>query len=168
MEDFEEIYRNYQPEVFRFLLRMTGFEPQTAEELTQETFYQAFLSFGRFRGECSMRTWLFQIAKNVYAKFVRKESRQRAAVRSEEPMTAPPPAAELEQQEMLTILRKEIAALAEPAKSIVEYRLYAEAGYSEIAELLHIKPNTAAVIYRRTVAALRKRMKERYGYEISA
>ena len=83
-------------------------------------------------------------------------------------MTAPPPAAELEQQEMLTILRKEIAALAEPAKSIVEYRLYAEAGYSEIAELLHIKPNTAAVIYRRTVAALRKRMKERYGYEISA
>lgn len=68
---------------------------------------------------------------------------------------------------MLTLLRREIAALGEPAKSVVEYRLYAETGYAEIAEILHIKPNTAAVIYRRKVAALRKRMKERYGYEIS-
>lgn len=91
MEDFEEIYRKYQPEVFRFILRMTGSEPQTAEELTQETFYQAFLSFGRFRGECSMRTWLFQIAKNVYAKFVRKESRQRAMAGTDRELTAPPP-----------------------------------------------------------------------------
>lgn len=167
MEDFEEIYRKYQPEVFRFILRMTGSEPQTAEELTRETFYQAFLSFGRFRRECSMRTWLFQIAKKVYAKFVRKESRQRAMAGTDRELTAPPPPAVLEQQEMLTLLRREIAALGELAKSVVEYRLYAETGYAEIAEILHIKPNTAAVIYRRKVAALRKRMKERYGYEIS-
>ena len=68
MDDFEEIYRTFQPDVFRFLMRMSGCDQHTAEELTQETFYQAFLSFGKFRGECSMRTWLFQIAKNVYGK----------------------------------------------------------------------------------------------------
>ena len=67
---------------------------------------------------------------------------------------------------MLSRLRTEIAALDEPARSVVQYRLYADTGYAEIAALLHIKPNTAAVIFNRTVAKLRKRMKERYGYEI--
>ena len=166
MEVFEEIYRTYQPEVFRFVLRMTGFDPQTAEELTQETFYQAFLSFSRFRDACSMRTWLFRIARNVYAKYVRKESRQRALTKSEQAESVPAPNNEIEEQEMLSRLRAEIAALEEPARSVMQYRLYADTGYAEIAALLHIKPNTAAVIYNRTVAKLRKRMKERYGYEI--
>ncbi len=166
MEEFEEIYRNYQPEVFRFVLRLTGYDPQTAEELTQETFYQAFLSFSRFRGACSMRTWLFQIAKNVYAKFVRRESRQRALTQSGQAESVPAPNSAIEEQEMLSLLRTEISALEEPARSVVQYRLYADTGYAEIAALLHIKPNTAAVIYNRTIARLRKRMKERYGYEI--
>ena len=111
MTEFEEIYDRFQPEVYRFLLGLTCCDRSAAEELTQETFYQAFLSFGRFRGECSMRTWLFQIAKNIYAKYVRRETRQRdiAARRSDE--AVPPPTAELERQEMLERLKAELERL---------------------------------------------------------
>ena len=113
MNEFEEIYDRFQPEVYRFLLGLTCCDRSAAEELTQETFYQAFLSFGRFRGECSMRTWLFQIAKNIYAKYVRRETRQRdiAARRSDE--AVPPPTAELERQEMLERLRTLLDALGD-------------------------------------------------------
>ena len=166
MTEFEEIYDRFQPEVYRFLLGLACYDRSAAEELTQETFYQAFLSFGRFRGECSMRTWLFQIAKNIYAKYVRREARQRdlAARRSDE--AVPPPTAELERQEMLERLRTLLDELDEPARSVMQYRLYSEASYAEIACALHIRANTAAVIYNRTVARLRAAMKERYGYEI--
>lgn len=166
MDDFEEIYRRFQPDVFRFILRLTGVNPQIAEELTQETFYQAFLSFGKFRGECGLRTWLFQIAKNVYGKYIRKESRQRHIAERQTDTAIPPPGEELEQQEALDILRGLITALDEPAKSVMQYRLYSDTSYAEIARLLHIRANTAAVIYNRTVAKLRKLMKERYGYEL--
>ena len=166
MDDFEEIYRTFQPDVFRFLMRMSGCDQHTAEELTQETFYQAFLSFGKFRGECSMRTWLFQIAKNVYGKFVRKEMRQRGIAEKQKEPFAQPPGVQLERKEMLDILRRLIADLDEPARSVMQYRLYSETSYAEIARLLQIRPNTAAVIYNRTVVKLRKIMKERYGYEI--
>jgi RNA polymerase sigma-70 factor (ECF subfamily) len=164
--EFEEIYDRFQPEVYRFLLGLTCCDRSAAEELTQETFYQAFLSFGRFRGECSMRTWLFQIAKNIYAKYVRRETRQRdiAARRSDE--AVPPPTAELERQEMLERLRTLLDELDEPARSVMQYRLYSEASYAEIACVLNIRANTAAVIYNRTVAKLRAAMKERYEYEI--
>ena len=52
MDVFGEIYRQYEADVRRFLYRLTGCDSQLTEELTQETFYQAFLSFGKFRGTC--------------------------------------------------------------------------------------------------------------------
>lgn len=166
MDPFEEIYRKYQPDVFRFLLRLTCGDMQTAEELTQETFYQAFLSFGKFRGECSMKTWLFQIAKNVYGKYIRKETRQRSIAEQMQDDTAPPPADGFEQRELLLHLRTLIEQLDEPARSVMQYRLYSDISYAEIADLLHIRSGTAAVIFNRTTAKLRQQMKERYGYEI--
>jgi RNA polymerase sigma-70 factor (ECF subfamily) len=97
---------------------------------------------------------------------VRRETRQRdiAARRSDE--AVPPPTAELERQEMLERLRTLLDELDEPARSVMQYRLYSEASYAEIACVLNIRANTAAVIYNRTVAKLRAAMKERYGYEI--
>lgn len=166
MEDFEEIYRKFQPEVYRFLLRLTGFDKLLAEELAQETLYQAFLSFGRFRGECSLRTWLFQIAKNVHAKYIRKESRQREMTERHTETSSPAPTEDLERQEMLSRLRELIAELEDPARTVLQYRLYSDADYAEIGRILNMRANTAAVIYNRTVAKLRKAMKERYGYEI--
>ena len=166
MNEFEEIYNKYQPEVMRFLMHLTLFDHTATEELTQETFYQAFLSFGKFRGECSLRTWLFQIAKNIYAKYMRKEIRQRDITAQQSILSVPPPTDDIEQKEMLSKLRDLIDELDEPARSIVQYRLYSNISYAEIATILKIRPNTAAVIYNRTVMKFRKKMKERYGYEI--
>ena len=67
---------------------------------------------------------------------------------------------------MLSRLRTLIAELDEPVRTVMQYRLYSEADYAEIGRILNLRANTAAVIYNRTVAKLRKAMKERYGYEI--
>jgi RNA polymerase sigma-70 factor (ECF subfamily) len=37
-----------------------------ADELTGETFYRAMLALDSFRGEASVRTWLFRIVRNLY------------------------------------------------------------------------------------------------------
>ena len=166
MNEFEEIYNKYQTEVMRFLMHLTNFDAAAAEELTQETFYQAFLSFGKFRGECSLRTWLFQIARNIYAKYIRKEIRQRDIREKQSDLSVPPPTDDIEQKEMLSKLRELIDELEEPARSIMQYRLYSDTSYAEIAAILKMRANTAAVIYNRTVAKFRKIMKERYRYEI--
>ena len=166
MNDFEEIYNKYQPEVMRFLMHLTSFDAVAAEELTQETFYQAFLSFGKFRGECSLRTWLFQIGKNIYAKYIRQEIRQRDIASQKSDVSIPPPIADIEQKEMLSKLHVLIDELEEPARSVVQYRLYSDVSYTEIGVILKMRANTAAVIYNRTVVKFRKVMKERYGYEI--
>ena len=42
----------------------------TAEELTQETFFQAFRSFGSYKGKSDIFTWLAAIAKHTYYKHI--------------------------------------------------------------------------------------------------
>ena len=54
----------YFDDVYRYLLSLSGSE-STAEELTSETFFRAMDALDRFRGECSVRVWLCQIAKNL-------------------------------------------------------------------------------------------------------
>ena len=49
MEDFEEIYVRYQAKIYSFIYRLSG-DAQLSEELTQETFYRAFVSFGKYKG----------------------------------------------------------------------------------------------------------------------
>ena len=166
MEIFEEIYRAHQADVYRFLMRLTGGNAALSEELTQETFYRAFLSFQKFRGECQMRTWLCQIAKNLYAHQIKNEMRQRKYTEQEQQQPDTGMQSAVEQREQLERLREAVSRLEEPARSVAEYRLYSEMSYAEIAKLLHIRENTAMVIFSRAKAKIRKTLKEEYGYEI--
>ena len=52
-KDFEE----YGMFVFKYLMRLCG-NADLAEELTQETFYRAIRSSGKFDGSCKVSTWL--------------------------------------------------------------------------------------------------------------
>jgi RNA polymerase sigma-70 factor (ECF subfamily) len=70
--DLEEIFRAHQREVFAFLLRTVG-NHTAAEDLAQDVFVRAFRSSLLFRGESSIRTWLFTIANRVLIDHYRKK-----------------------------------------------------------------------------------------------
>ena len=72
---FEEIYRRYFKDVFLFLKGLTKDE-HLAEELTEETFFKALEAVDSFQGECDIRVWLCQIAKNLYFSYLRKNKKQ--------------------------------------------------------------------------------------------
>lgn len=71
MTGFEVIYREYFRDVFLFVLGLSKDE-HIAEEVTEETFFRALDGIGKFRGECDIRVWLCQIAKNEYFQYLRK------------------------------------------------------------------------------------------------
>ena len=60
---FDILINRYSSEVYRLLTRLTD-DPEEAADLTQETFLSAFRSVSGFRGDSSVRTWLFRIAIN--------------------------------------------------------------------------------------------------------
>jgi RNA polymerase sigma-70 factor (ECF subfamily) len=71
--DLDEIFRAHQKEVFVYFLRTVG-ERVSAEDLAQETFIRACTSAVLFRGESSVRTWIFSIARRVLADHYRRKA----------------------------------------------------------------------------------------------
>ena len=59
---FEQIVRYYSTMVFSLAARLVG--PADAEDVVQETFLRAYHGLGKFRGESSLKTWLYAIALN--------------------------------------------------------------------------------------------------------
>lgn len=60
---FERLVAEQSSDVFALLFRLTS-DPEEARDLTQETFLRAFQSIARFRGDSSLKTWIYRIAIN--------------------------------------------------------------------------------------------------------
>ena len=63
--EFDEIYKRYFNDVYKYALSLTRNE-HIAEEITQETFFKALRAIDKFDGRCKLYVWLCQIAKNTY------------------------------------------------------------------------------------------------------
>jgi RNA polymerase sigma-70 factor (ECF subfamily) len=61
--ELERVYREHREPIRRYLLGMTRDE-QLAQDLMQDTFAKALASMDSFRGDSSVRTWLYRIATN--------------------------------------------------------------------------------------------------------
>lgn len=64
MEEFRSILEQYQDKVFRLACTMLGNEAQ-AEDAAQETFVRVWKGLSKFRGESSVSTWIFTIARRT-------------------------------------------------------------------------------------------------------
>lgn len=77
-----KLVRRYTPSLARFVASLG--ERQEVEEVVQDTFVRAFASLDGFRGESSLRSWLFTIARNLVRDRVRSRARKYRIVPIEE------------------------------------------------------------------------------------
>ena len=69
-EDFSTLYRAYVDPVFRYLYSRVS-SAQDAEDLTSQTFLQAYRAYESLRDQTSFAPWLFKIARNKLNDFYR-------------------------------------------------------------------------------------------------
>jgi RNA polymerase sigma-70 factor (ECF subfamily) len=86
--DLEDLFRAHQREIFAYFLRLLG-DRQDAEELAQETFVRACGAAARFRGDASIRTWLFGIARRVFLETIRARGIERPGDLEDRPSVEP-------------------------------------------------------------------------------
>lgn len=161
MEDFDQVYIAYYQVVFRFALTLTH-ERDTAEEVTQQAFFQALKKIDRFRGECALESWLCRIAKNVYLSMLRKNRRiLRTAEQPEDmPGTEDTVQTALEDAETADRLFTLLHQLPEPYKEVFWLRTFGERSFGEIAALFGKTESWARVTYHRAKGKLQKGLNE--------
>lgn len=65
-------YRKFNLAIFHFLFRQLN-DKHLAEEVTQDVFLDFIESLRDFRGQCSLKTYLFTIARNKVIDVIRKK-----------------------------------------------------------------------------------------------
>ncbi|EWM52968.1 RNA polymerase sigma factor [Ruminococcus flavefaciens] len=147
--DMERYYKENGRKVFLYLMALCG-NADIAEELTQETFYRALRSLKKYKGECSVYTWLCSIAHNAWLEELRKRSKHKSEEISElTEDTAPRPDEEAESEDGRMRLLKKIHSLPETEKEIILLRASQELSFREIGEIFGKTENWARVTYYR-------------------
>ena len=163
MTDHEQLYKTYFNDVYMYILRLSSNE-RTAEEITSDTFFKAMRNIDSFRGDCDVRVWLCQIAKNSYLSYVKKNGRT-DSVEDEEMCEIPDetPSAEdvcVTRDESARI-RKILHEIADPYKEVFLWRVYAELSFAEIAQTFGKTENWACVTYHRAKKLIKERLEEK-------
>lgn len=157
---FEEIYRTYNADLYRFILSMTHDE-QLALDILQDTMLKAALSIDKFRGDCTVKTYLCAIARNEYSNWCRK-NKDRTVPLSE--MQDPADPASLPQKvddhEQSLEIHRLLHQLEEPYREVFLLRVFAELRFSEIGSLFGKSENWAGVTFFRAKKKLLAMMEE--------
>ncbi|NLZ49764.1 MAG: sigma-70 family RNA polymerase sigma factor [Clostridiales bacterium] len=159
MIELEEIYNNYFKDVYLFIYGLSK-DKDLAEDLTSETFVKVMKSIENFKGNCDIKVWIFQIAKNSYYSYIRKQKdlinldsvRERRADFDIEKFM-------LSSEESMKV-HKIVHKLSEPYKEVFSLRVFGELSFKQIGSLFGKTENWACVTFHRARSKIIKEMRE--------
>ncbi len=149
MLDFEMVFRNNNQFIFRFLMKLCG-DVSLAEELTQETFFRAYMNISALRCEEKVAVWLCQIAKNTYFAWFNEQKRNQPISQKIPAADSTPDIAELfEEKELAVRAFSVLHALEEPYKEVFMLSVFGGLSLKDISAMFGKSESWARVTYYR-------------------
>ena len=155
MTDFEKLFIDNRDFIFKYLMKLTR-DSSLAEELTQETFFRAYMNYSSLRDKEKASVWLCQIAKNTYFA-VYNENKKRNSYEndlSDENVEDAFVQKEIS-REALACLHQ----LEEPYKEVFMLSVFGGFSFKEISSLFGKSESWARVTFYRAKQKLSERIK---------
>lgn len=150
---FSAAVERYQTMVYRTALHAMG-NAQDADDAVQEVFLRLFQHKGTLDGEEHLRRWLLRVTVNYCRDLLRSPWRKRRVSMEELPET---PVFDRPEQ---AALYREVMALPEHYRTVLNLFYYEELGVREIGELLGVGTSTVTTRLARARKELKKRLGE--------
>ena len=159
----DKLYQQNARIVYRFLYSVCH-DKQLAEDLTQETFLEAYKSIELFEGSFIISCWIFQIAKHLLYRHYQKTKREIpvALEGSEEfiPRTPAPDCRIMAKLELMEVF-KDMQKLPPAMREVIYLRITGELTFGEIGEIMGRSENWARVTFYRGKEILWKGRKKK-------
>jgi RNA polymerase sigma-70 factor (ECF subfamily) len=158
---FEAIVAAHQSAVFGYL-RARLFQPNDAEDLTQEVFLRFYLTRARFDSENLVRPWLLGIARNLLKEHARKQKRRKEVAWTElclelDDMLRPgaEEGSDGTYEDVLAHLPGCMESLGPSARNAIDLRYRANLRLSDIGKKLHRSEGAVKLLMYRARQALK-------------
>ena len=162
--DFTDLYRTHLRDVYSYSYYRTG-NHHDAEDLTEQTFLQAYRHFERAQRESNgrpLRPWLIRIAHNLAANYYRDRSRRPQAQLEDAAVISAPHDTEtlVEEREELEAVLAGVASLPDDRREALIMRFALGMDNREIARTLGRSEGATKVLLHRAIKQLEARIKE--------
>jgi RNA polymerase sigma-70 factor, ECF subfamily len=156
--EFSELYRAHLRDVYSYAYYRVG-NHHDAEDLTEQTFLQAYRHFERAQRESHgrpLRPWLIRIAHNLAANLYRDRSRRPVAPIDESTPLAEPHTTEelVEEREQLTRILGGVQELPDDRREALIMRFALDMDNREIARALGRTDGATKVLLHRAIKQL--------------
>ncbi len=162
--DFSELYRAHLRDVYSYAYYRIG-NHHDAEDLTEQTFLQAYRHFERAMRESNgrpLRPWLIRIAHNLAANYYRDRSRRpQTALDDADTLSALHPTEELvEEREELKEVLAGVTQLPDDRREALIMRFALGMDNREISRALGRTEGATKVLIHRAIKQLEQGLKE--------
>ncbi|MCF7825890.1 MAG: RNA polymerase sigma factor [Candidatus Marinimicrobia bacterium] len=143
---FDQLMREYSPELYHFILRIVS-NTEDAQDILQDTFVRVWEKSHQFKGNSTVKTWIFRIAINLAYTHLKKRKRWGHLVLDEikSLVSGSDPVKETEAAHDAQLLEKSLANLTPRQHAVVVARIYQDLPYTEISKALGCSENAAKV-----------------------
>lgn len=149
------IYRSYWGPIYKFLLQSCH-NPQAAEELTQETFFRAYMNLHQLRDPTRLPAWLYQIARNCCSAWYQQSQKTCPLLPEHERVCASTPESQCLAREAL----QQLDALEEPYREVLLLSVFGGSSAKDLSEIYGKSESWARVTLHRARQKLLERMRE--------
>jgi len=136
LQAFADLVRRHQRPAFRLALHMTG-SREDAEDVSQEAFFRAWRTLGRFRGDSSFSTWMHRIVTNLCLNLIAARPAHHGLPDTASDLRDDPPTT-IERRERMRALEAGVRALPPDARAALVLRELQGLSYDEVAEVLGV------------------------------
>ena len=158
MTEFEKIFDENRELVFKYLMKMTR-DISLAEELTQETFFRAYMNYSSLRNKEKASVWLCQIAKNTYFAWYKEQKKTDALDHFEAVSDGKDIEDEYIQKELSQKALFCLHELEEPYKEVFMLSVFGGFSLKDISLVFGKSESWARVTFYRAKQKLSKRMR---------
>lgn len=151
------LFKENRDFVFKYLMKLTR-DVSLAEELTQETFFRAYMNFASIRNKEKSSIWLCQIAKNTYFAWC-NEQKKKAALENLEAVSDENVEDAFVQKELSQKALQYLHELEEPYKEVFLLYVFGEISLKDISQIFGKSESWARVTFYRAKQKLLERMR---------
>ena len=157
-DDVGKLYETYFMRVFSYCMTLSG-DRMLSEEITQETFFRAFMKRNNFRGGSSELTWLCTIARNIFIDEKRRSGRHQSIEDLTDDIADSADAIEktVADKDQSYRVHMALKELEEPYREVFELRVFGDMSFADIGRRMGKTESWARVTYHRARLKLQER-----------
>jgi RNA polymerase sigma-70 factor (ECF subfamily) len=162
-EAFQQMVVEFGSMVVNLAFRFIG-NKSDAEDVSQDVFIKIWKNVKSYKGESSLKTWVYRITVNESLNFVRRQKINSFIGFLESGISISDDSAEeaLLRKEKTNLVRKAIQKLPKNQRIAITLRSFKNLSYDEIAEIMDISKSSVESLLFRAKKGLKKKLSNYY------